>query len=305
MDIQEYIIKYLRLGYSQDSITSALLQSGYNEQQIIRAFDYVLAQNSQGNQPQTSYTPGNSITFKWGFGAVAVVGLFLIVLSVILILQNSSPAVVTPPSGIINNGNQFDQNPTSSGGSTAVSQNGGAQPSSSTGATTLNGGSNGGVTQPITNSGTSQTTGGASTGVSQGGGGSSTTSLSGFEIERLIFEIGPTDPERAMILCDENVLTAGRYACYERVAYLSENPSFCGQISDPVRRDTCYFQFAIDGLSSHDLICPNITSEVRRISCTSLYESRTVIEQQRARAESLSQFDQTTYIESRTVELFT
>ncbi len=265
----EYISQNLQMGYDQTSISQALLSSGYSQEQINAAFDYLYAQSQYGSQPKSQYTKGSGshnifaspVTIISGVLGVIIIGIFAVLLfssnqhedSFIIPPQQEIP--VTTPIQLeeeSQNDSRDDDIEQTDVVPIPVEEEVESQP----------------TTQPpqqeeeqITSRPPTQSTGFTAVNPTRA------------EIDRNVDELAPTNPSAAINLCSEITTRSGRSSCYTRVALTAQDPQFCQEVEDLYPRDQCYMRFAVEEIGSIQTVCPNIHDRFTQRSCTLLYQN--------------------------------
>ena len=265
----DYVSKNLNLGYDQQSITQTLLSSGYSQQQVNAAFDYLYAQSHYGAQQQSNYTPGGHTGNKQiALFAMIGVGIFLAVVSGILLFSGSGSSstdfVVNP--GQDTTQTALQETPTTQNPPTDTTTN----PTNTGQPTTIP------TDTSTTSSGTTSTGSTASSGTSSTTGTSISLSdgdLTRLEIDQQVREIAATQPEKALELCSQILARGGRSNCITRVALESKQPSVCESHTDVYVKDTCYMNFAIEEIGSIQTVCANVQDQFNQRSCVLLYNN--------------------------------
>jgi hypothetical protein len=278
----DYISKNLNLGYDQQSITQTLLSSGYSQQQVNAAFDYLYAQSHYGAQQRASYSPGGHFGSKpIALYVMIGVGILLAVVSGVLLFADSSSS----PSTGFEVQSPRDQPQTSLQDTPTtpvvtddpVVENERNTQTSNTPTTPTD-------TQPSQTDSTQTTTTTITTPTQQ-------ATLSGGELTRLeidqeVDKIAATKPQEALQLCAQILAQGGRSNCIIKVALESEQPSVCEELNDDFVRDTCYMNFAIEEIGSIQSVCANVQDQFKQRNCVLLFnnfaESEDAIQAQEA-----------------------
>jgi len=263
-DIIQYIQQNLSLGYNNQSIKLALQQSGYTEQQINSAFDYISAQNHYGKQSGSQFAkpsaPSKDLLLLVSGGLVVVV--VLAIALTMLFSTDSSNSYDSSSSQVrleIEEPAPVKEYPIEN--ATALVE--------------LNDVSDEEKKQIVTSDPVVQEQQRPSVTLS-----TTDTVLTRTQIDAQVDELKTTQPQKAAQLCQEIITRPGQSACYTKIAVATKDQTYCDLISDSQARDTCYMQFPINLLGgSIQTICTQIQNQYRQDSCVELYNVQDQLEQ--------------------------